>query len=204
MIVSVAVALFLSFRSSAVALTTGKDKIASYPGKDVSTTIRSTASSATPRNKTSSAGNTGFSNSSSIGFDATDCLAAHNEIRIRSNIPALIWNSSLADDAANYARKLSGEGVAFDHEEEKDGDDFGENLHSGSADCRSAVNSWYSERSLYRGEPLSESNYKKVGHFTQLMWRNTTSVGCGASTKKVVCRYYKQGNVFGEALTGSW
>ena len=61
------------------------------------------------------------------------------------------------------------------------------------------VDDWYNEINFY--------NYDDPGftldtaHFTQVIWKNTSKIGCGASvrtdgvTYKVVCNYYTAGNI---------
>ena len=47
----------------------------------------------------------------------------------------------------------------------------------------------------------SKKNKGVTGHFTAIVWGNTTEVNCGIATKSqksfVVCQYYKPGNVAG-------
>ncbi len=71
--------------------------------------------------------------------------------------------------------------------------------------CMFAVDGWYDEVQYYRWgtEHPFEDNWNQdnaVGHFTQLVWKSTTSMGCGVakgtysggrwsgSCKVVVCR----------------
>jgi uncharacterized protein YkwD len=53
----------------------------------------------------------------------------------------------------------------------------GENLAAGYANASNAVDAWADERTAYdfNNPGFSES----TGHFTQVVWKATTTVGCG-------------------------
>jgi hypothetical protein len=61
--------------------------------------------------------------------------------------------------------------------------------------CQKAVEMWLSEESAYtRGSGFSAG----TGHFTQVVWKGTSEVGCGlASCGLVTCSYDPPGNVQG-------
>ena len=67
-----------------------------------------------------------------------------------------------------------------------------------------AVNMWGDEKSLYTSYvPIDSSNYQTFGHYTQMVWRDTTQIGCAVVTcasggSVVVCRYSPPGNYLGE------
>lgn len=64
--------------------------------------------------------------------------------------------------------------------------------------CTAAVDMWAAEKSLYITPAFSES----TGHYSQIIWRGTTAVGCGFARCSfggyVVCRYSPAGNVLGQ------
>ena len=81
----------------------------------------------------------------------------------------------------------------------------GENLAEGYANATQSVDEWALERELYDWAKPGFS--ETTGHFTQLVWSNTTSVGCGRTACDgenntpgyfVVCEYYPPGNVVGD------
>lgn len=64
-----------------------------------------------------------------------------------------------------------------------------------------AIDAWADEESDYDYEKRKFST--EAGHFTQLVWKNTTAVGCGATDCDdngwlFVCEYGPAGNVIGE------
>jgi hypothetical protein len=81
------------------------------------------------------------------------------------------------------------------------GGSYGENLAQGYATPTLAIDSWADEEGDYNYEKRKFSI--EVGHFTQLVWKNTTSVGCGAADCDsagwlLICEYWPPGNVIGE------
>lgn len=110
----------------------------------------------------------------------------------------LEWNRTLQKQAEAWSQEC-----LFEHDNQTEA---GENLFaawgvedlSDSYVMKEAVDSWYKEIQDYEyGFPeLSSDN----GHFTQIVWNGTTSVGCGTTNncegnmRIVVCRYYPPGN----------
>ena len=95
-------------------------------------------------------------------------LAAHNFYRLEHNATALSWNSTSAAYAANWASKC-----AFKHS----GGPTGENLAAGYANASAAVDASGLEREQYKWNSPGFS--EGTGHFTQIVWAATMSVGCG-------------------------
>ena len=125
-------------------------------------------------------------------------LALHNQHRAQHHAPPLSLDNALARGAQSYAEKLAASGTLAHSR-----GNYGENLymsvgHSFDAEALAdaAVNGWYNESRSY--------NYKRpgfsmqTGHFTQVVWKGTTKVGCGAAWRStryvVVCRYAPAGN----------
>ncbi|NEW59957.1 hypothetical protein GSY74_01560, partial [Sulfurovum sp. bin170] len=68
-----------------------------------------------------------------------------------------------------------------------------------------AVDSWHGEKADYNYEKNSCSAV--CGHYTQVVWKQTTEIGCAKATYQkgnfkggtiVVCRYNPAGNMGGE------
>jgi hypothetical protein len=136
-------------------------------------------------------------------------LAAHNRERSAAGIPALAWDPALAAEAAKWGGELAASG-AFEHSDDLDGDDpQGENLWAGTRGAYSPeemVGGWTEEKKDFRPGRFPDNSatgdFADVGHYTQLMWRESDRVGCalaeGAEEEVLVCRYRTAGNVVGE------
>jgi uncharacterized protein YkwD len=136
--------------------------------------------------------------------DATDLrtsvLNSTNFYRYEHGANFVYWNTSLADYAQNWANKC--------HWEHSHGPS-GENLAQGYVDVTSSVDAWGNERALYSWKGTQTGFSEATGHFTQLVWKDTTSVGCaavdchdmsGSNIQGVflVCEYWPAGNIVGE------
>ena len=135
-------------------------------------------------------------------------LDLHNGHRRVCGVPTLTWSWDVADSAqtwANGCHKSLANSSSFCHQNnEKDCGKFarnpyGENLHWGSsATPQSADNGWYTQEIRhYNFQNPVYSN--QVGHFTQMVWRASTQLGCAKSVCSGqtlwVCRYNAPGNM---------
>lgn len=136
-------------------------------------------------------------------------LAAHNEVRARVGVPALSWNKDLAADARIWAKELAATG-RFEHSPDEPGQDpQGENLWAGTPRAFSPeamVGLWTAEKRDYRPGIFPNNSrsgdVENVGHYTQMIWRESRQVGCatavGRDEEFLVCRYSSAGNVYGQ------
>lgn len=137
-------------------------------------------------------------------------LAAHNRERAAIGVPPLEWDAQLAANAKVWADALAETGT-FEHSpaDASDPDVEGENLWAGTRGAWSPedmIGLWIAEKRDYRPgifPAVSRSgDLEKVGHYTQVIWRNTRKVGCalapGREEDVLVCRYAEGGNVIGE------
>ena len=117
-------------------------------------------------------------------------------------------NSNLTQIAQNYAEYLLANDM-FEHSGSKfNGDAMGENLHynSSTGDVSYqpgiATDNWYNEIADYDFANGDSINGKAVGHFTQVVWKNTKEAGFGVAMNDhkcvVVGNYYPSGNFMGE------
>lgn len=135
-------------------------------------------------------------------------LAAHNAERAALGIPPLKWNSELVQSAHAWGNYLATTG-RFEHAPERRYDPEGENLWAGTRGYFSPeamVNGWVREKRYFKPGvfPYNSTTGRvaDVGHYTQLMWRDTFEVGCamvrGGGEDVLVCRYRNAGNYLGE------
>ncbi|MGZ8298780.1 MAG: CAP domain-containing protein [Allosphingosinicella sp.] len=136
-------------------------------------------------------------------------LADHNRERAAAGVPALAWDPVLAAEAASWGEQLAASG-AFEHDGDVDEEDpQGENLWAGTRGAyapEEMVGGWVEEKKYFRPGRFPDNSLTgdlaDVGHYTQLMWRESDRVGCalaeGAREDVLVCRYRTAGNVVGE------
>ncbi|KGQ06273.1 Cell wall protein PRY3 [Beauveria bassiana D1-5] len=123
-------------------------------------------------------------------------LAAHNWYRGQHSAAALKWDDNLASKSLAWASKCS-ENPRHDTDRK-----YGENIAWGTSVTASYewVNLWGKERAQYKFDQPGFGG--KTGHFTQLVWKGTTSVGCAEAKcsygTNVVCKYDPPGNMMGE------
>ena len=133
-------------------------------------------------------------------LDSDRWLEQHNLYRCMHDSPDLVWSTAMGNDAANYADSL---GTTMVH---SDSYNFapplgpaGENLAYGhfastaAGGIENVVSAWYSEVDDCASLPgctTPSSTSKQVGHFTALIWKGATTLGCGYSNARMyVCRY---------------
>ncbi len=135
----------------------------------------------------------------SISFAAApaeiqEWLQAHNEYRALHGVPPVTWSDTVAASAQRTA-----DSCPTGHS----GGSYGENLAWASYDLgeEGTVKFWYDEEPLY---DYNNPGFSSVtGHFTQVVWKGTTEIGCGYASdcnnsgmKYVwVCQYNPPGNI---------
>jgi uncharacterized protein YkwD len=128
-------------------------------------------------------------------------IDAHNRWRADVGVPPLKWNNNLENYAAEWAVTNGKKNCKMVHRSKSD---YGENLYWSSGmefTPRGAVDSWGSEIEDYNDELVGQEK-AVVGHYTQIVWRTTTEVGCAAfkcgKALLVVCNYNPPGNWVGQ------
>lgn len=135
-------------------------------------------------------------------------LAAHNVERAQVGVGPLTWNPHLAASAQAWADHLAATG-RFQHAPDNAADPQGENLWEGTRgyySIEAKVGAWAEEKRNFRSGTFPANSktgrVEDVGHYTQLVWRDTHEVGCaearGGGEEVLVCRYASPGNWIGE------
>ncbi|KAK7470364.1 hypothetical protein VKT23_001791 [Stygiomarasmius scandens] len=130
-------------------------------------------------------------------------IDAHNTIRVQHGAQNLTWSWDLANMASFWADSCVFNSTGGILREQP----YGENMVAATGDfpVSAAVQTFISDQSAY------DPAHPVYNHFTQVVWRNTTELGCGlAKCNNIfdpskgeatfhVCFYNPPGNVVGEA-----
>ena len=149
------------------------------------------------------------------GVDGAAMLAAHNKWRAQVGVGPLSYSPELAASAQAWADELKQSNHCRMRHSSSQGQ-YGENLFWASpvvwSDGRrelsqvppeKPVDSWGSEQRDYNHVNNSCRPGKMCGHYTQLVWKTSTQVGCARavcadSQEQVwVCQYQPAGNWLG-------
>lgn len=124
--------------------------------------------------------------------EIAEWLQVHNSYRTLHGVPSVIWSVAMAASAQAYA-----ESCPSDHS----ASGYGENMAwaSSSLDPALVVRMWYDEEPLYDDDNPGWT--PAAGHFTQVVWKESTEIGCGVATdcgddlpNVWVCQYSPPGN----------
>jgi pathogenesis-related protein 1 len=146
---------------------------------------------------------------STLAQSADEIVAAHNAVRAQvteppnydgtwAPLPPVSWSDPVAASAqgwADYLRDNVRCGLKHDTQSR-----YGENLAAGTnLTPAAAVSMWADEKSQYTYSPRYEF---VAGHYTQIVWRSSVEIGCGAASCEgqtvIACRYDPPGNVIGQ------
>jgi pathogenesis-related protein 1 len=157
--------------------------------------------------------------------------AAHNAIRAQvtgtAALPPLTWSPTLAAFAQQWADQMASTSCLSPHHrdigtlQEKG---YGENLaasqymgHGQPTTIQWAVNAWAAEKACWTYGRFMDTDdcntqcYTQLhsdgcGHYTQVVWRDSTEVGCGVASCESggwhvdiwICNYSPAGNYVGD------
>ena len=182
--------------SATVVLLVGCGSTTSAPAPATTTTTTTTVVETRSERESRGPAEPGPPVAPALEADARALLDAHNRYRASHCAPPLAWSVALARTAQVWADGLRERGCALEHSQAG----LGENLAGGTAGTLPAdvvVALWYRESAEYSFRRPGFS--MQTGHFTQLVWRSTTELGCGRATCSGldlwVCNYDPPGNV---------
>ena len=130
-----------------------------------------------------------------------DYVSPHNSARAAVGVGAVSWSTKLQAYAQSYANQRIGD-CRLRHS----GGPYGENIYWGSSTnfmAARAMNSWVGEKKDYDYGSNSCAAGKQCGHYTQIVWRASTSIGCARVVCNnnrgvfIICSYEPAGNVVG-------
>lgn len=148
-----------------------------------------------------------------------NAIKSHNDIRNSLNrgklgdqpipnpfIKNMYWDQSIAENAQRHANKC-----IWEHSDAWDRDYAGENIAAGYGTMARAVDAWASEERNYDYETNTSNGV--TGHYTQLVWHDSTRLGCGVAQCSplkrpdgstmwngdfIVCQYKAAGNYYNQ------
>ena len=137
-------------------------------------------------------------------------LASHNRERAAFGAAPLKWDPNLAVAAASYGPSLSAIG-RLQHSSRANRPGQAENLWMGTRGAyapEAMVGAWNDEKRFLRPGVFpyvsSTGNWQDVAHFTQVIWKGTTHVGCAVHRDSrhdfLICRYSPKGNIDGRQV----
>ena len=155
-----------------------------------------------------------WGNTVAAQINTGEMVDAHNRWRSQVGSPPLRWSTQLADVAQDWANHLASQGGnSISH---RPNNRYGENIYwisGGNSSPSQVAAAWGSEIKYFVPNAVmpnlsNTGNWADVGHYTQLIWKDTSEVGCGVarinSTEIWVCNYNPPGNVLGQnPLTGN-
>ncbi|KAJ5554211.1 hypothetical protein N7513_004170 [Penicillium frequentans] len=194
------------------------------PTEAASTSYWSTAWTSTMEASSSApsstlATSTSTSSTSSATASATNAyqqavLYNHNIHRSNHSVSSLKWSADLESSAQTLAARCT-----YEHDTSIDGGGYGQNIGYGVEASEVGVmitNLMYNDEIEFFPTPYGESDpsmsdFDKWGHFSQIVWKATTHVGCATvvcdplgnvdsseALPFTVCNYSPVGNVGGE------
>lgn len=128
-------------------------------------------------------------------------LKTHNDVRAKDRQRPLQWSNDLQQISQQWANHLARGCHIYHHKGEIP---FGENLYRSpqATSIFHAVKAWADEKRYYNYRHNSCQSGKICGHYTQMVWKGTTDLGCAMQscsngTQIYVCSYFPAGNYTG-------
>ncbi|EMC96586.1 hypothetical protein BAUCODRAFT_148171 [Baudoinia panamericana UAMH 10762] len=179
-----------------------------------STSTSTTSQAPTTSIAASSSTQAAASSVPSLASDSYQDVAVyhHNIHRVNHSAPNIVWDTGLANTAAIIASSCN-----YSHNTDVNGGGYGQNIAAGvNAENISLIITelfyngevnWFD--GLYNVAQPNMTNFEHWGHFSQIVWKSTTSIGCatqmcsnlinfGTDSSFTVCNYGPPGNFANE------
>ncbi|OOQ82683.1 SCP-like extracellular protein [Penicillium brasilianum] len=179
-----------------------------------STAWTSTVEASSTLSSSTSSASTAASTASATNSYQSAVLYNHNIHRSNHSVSSVEWSADLEASAQTLAARC-----VYEHDTTIDGGGYGQNIGYGVSSDEVGVmitNLMYNDEIEYFPTPYGASDpsmtdFDKWGHFSQIVWKATTHVGCatvtcnslgnvdsGSALPFTVCNYSPAGNVGGE------
>ncbi|GME30453.1 allergen v5 tpx-1-related protein [Neofusicoccum parvum] len=168
-------------------------------GSSAPTEETSSSSGSSGNNAGTNTGTGSSGSGTSSGGGGNQWVKLHNKYRAKHvDTPPLEWDETLAQTATAHSQKC-----VFEHSQDNN---LGENLAMGTGlTAQQTVQMWYDEIDQYNQYWGKNDVPMDVMHFTQVVWKKTTKVGCGMADcsqgKLATCNYSPAGNMLGTFAT---
>jgi hypothetical protein len=140
-----------------------------------------------------------------LKIDKKLILAEHNKYSAAVGAPSLTWSDKLAEGAQHWADTIA----LLGQMKHSGTSEIGENLgfwRASNASLSTMIGMWEQEKQLFQLRTFPnvsrDGNWLSVSHYSQMVWRKTTQVGCGIGNNGkndfLVCWYSPQGNYIGQ------
>ncbi|KAF6266715.1 CAP domain-containing protein [Scenedesmus sp. NREL 46B-D3] len=178
--------------NNAMQPTTGSTTSPSTPSQETAATPAAPGAAATPAVNPVAGSTTGGPADAVLN----SVLALHNQLRAKHSSPPLTWSTALEQTAMAWAK-----GCKHSHSTNRAGN-YNELIAWGNRPFTQAVtDQWYAEIKDYNFNSPPSRYQDNTAHFTQVVWKSTTELGCGYATCSdgpyYVCHYAPTGNTNG-------
>ena len=137
--------------------------------------------------------------------EISEFLESHNKYRTELGLPQLKWSNKLANNALKWGLHLKKNSCNKINGTRHSDDIYGENIawNSGFNETPSGVvTRWAKEKIYFVYNNFPDCCSSKCGHYTQIIWKDTKTVGCAfvqcGKEQVWICQYDPAGNYIGQ------
>ncbi|CAA6655719.1 unnamed protein product [Spirodela intermedia] len=122
--------------------------------------------------------------------DPSDWVTLHNDERSKVGVGPVSWDEEVAAFAESYANQDITVCKTRGHSGDR------------AATASDAMSLWASEGDDFDKSTKTCAEGKECGHYTQVVWRDSTAIGCARAVCNdvvfIICNYSPPGNVDGQ------